>query len=87
MFFAEYSNGETAKIYQVMVFFERTHLIIEGVGFNYRWDYSELNRAEKSKTTFLIFKGDNFPFENLFYSKLQHCLLREQVQQLVYSHL
>lgn len=79
MFFAEYSNGETAKIYQVKVFFERTHLIIEGVGFNYRWDYSELNRAEKSRTTFLIFKGDNFPFENLSFLNLEAFYFLEKI--------
>ncbi|MFT6748077.1 MAG: hypothetical protein ACJAZ2_002435 [Glaciecola sp.] len=65
MFFAEYTDGKSAKIHQVKVFFYERNLKIEGFGFDLDWQYDDLNRAEKTKSNFSLFKGDQFPFESL----------------------
>ena len=67
MFFAEYSDGKSAKIHQVKVVFKSTQLTIEGFDFDLCWNYDVLNKVEKTKSNFSVFKGEKFPFESLLF--------------------
>jgi beta-barrel assembly-enhancing protease len=71
MFFAEYSDGKSAKIHQVKVVFKPTELTIEGFDFDLFWNYDELNKVEKTKTNFSVFKGEQFPFESLLFDDVK----------------
>lgn len=64
-FFADYSDGKSAKIHQVKVVFTNEHLEIEGFTFNTIWPYHELEKTEKTKRHFSLFRGDKFPYEIL----------------------
>jgi len=71
MCFAEYSDGKSAKIHQVKITFESEYLNIEGFSFNDLWAYSELCKIEKTKTNFTLFKGEEFPFEQLHFDNVK----------------
>lgn len=71
MFFAEYSDGESAKIHQVKVVFFEQYLTIEGFDFDSKWQYHELNRLEKTNSNFSLFHGDEFPYKSLLFDNLK----------------
>lgn len=71
MFFAEYSDGKSAKIHQVKVTFGERSLCIEGFGYDHQWDYQALNHIEKTNSHFSITKGEEFPFETISFDDAQ----------------
>lgn len=70
MFTAKYSDGKTAKLHRVAVFFQSKQLVISGGNVLETWSYAEISKMEKSKSILGIFKGKQLPLESLFFDDL-----------------